>query len=148
MGIVERFQEYAAAFEDTYKTDDWSILEPYFTEDAVYETLADPPFAAKHEGRDVVFTQLKQTLDTLDRRFSRELEVLEGPAERSGAVWLHWRVTYRAPDLPPLVMEGEETATFSGERIQRLEDRFSPGTSSGATQWLQEHGAKLGPVGG
>ena len=31
------FMEYAAAFEQTYVDDDWSRLEPFFSEHAVYE---------------------------------------------------------------------------------------------------------------
>lgn len=44
MSQVRRFQEYADAFEKVFENDDWSVLEPYFTEDAVYETIAGPPF--------------------------------------------------------------------------------------------------------
>ena len=45
MGMTDSFLAYAAAFEDAYATDDWSKIEPYFTEDAVYETFAEAPFA-------------------------------------------------------------------------------------------------------
>ena len=63
MNPIERFGQYAAAFEDVFKSDDWSLLEPYFTEDAVYETIADAPFAGIQAGRDTLFAQLKQTLE-------------------------------------------------------------------------------------
>ena len=43
MSIVDRFAAYAAAFEDAYTSDDWSKLDPFFTEDAAYETFEDPP---------------------------------------------------------------------------------------------------------
>ena len=149
MNPIERFSQYAAAFEDVFKSDDWSLLEPYFTEDAVYETIADAPFGGIQEGRDTLFAQLKQTLDNFDRRFdSRELDMLEGPLERDGGVWIRWRVTYRAADAPELVMEGEERAHFEGDRIRRLEDRFTPETSKAATDWFAANAGKLNPVGG
>ena len=37
MSILERYQGYAAAFEQTYEDDDWSRIEPFFAEGAVYE---------------------------------------------------------------------------------------------------------------
>ena len=37
MSIVDRYQAYADAFEQSYEDDDWSHVEPFFTEDAVYE---------------------------------------------------------------------------------------------------------------
>ena len=41
MGEIERFGEYAAAFEVAFEKDDWSVLEPFFTENAVYETFGE-----------------------------------------------------------------------------------------------------------
>lgn len=147
MSEIERFGAYAAAFEAVYENDDWSLLDEYFSEDAVYETLADPPFGGRHEGRETLFKDLKQTLDTFDRRFdSRELELLEGPEMRDGAVWIRWRATYRVGDAPPLSMDGEERATFQGDRIVRLEDRMPPETSKAATEWFEAHAGKLKPV--
>ena len=35
MNIKDRFLEYADAFEITYEDNDWSRLEPFFTEGAV-----------------------------------------------------------------------------------------------------------------
>ncbi len=147
MSLVDRFGAYAAAFEDFYKSDDASALEPYFTEGAVYETIALPPFAGVQEGRDAVFRHLKSSLDGFDRRFdSRELELLEGPQDRDGAVWIRWRGTYRVAGAPPMVIEGEETATFDGDRISRLEDRFNDDSARGALAWFEEHGGKLKTV--
>ena len=121
MSLAERFAQYAATFEEVYKRDDWSLLDEYFTEDAVYETFADPPFGGVLEGRDAIFSQLKTILDTFDRRFeSRDLKLIDGPNEQDGAVWIRWRVTYRVGTAPALVIEGEETAHFEGDRIRRL----------------------------
>jgi hypothetical protein len=144
MSLVDRFNEYAAAFEIVFEKDDWSLLEPYFTEDAVYETIADEPLAGLHEGRSALLGHLRQSLDSFDRRFeARELEVLEGPEERDGSVWMRWRATYRVADAPPLVMEGEEMARFQGDRIQRLEDRFAPNAAKDMLAWMNQHAARL-----
>jgi hypothetical protein len=34
---IQRFAEYAAAFERAFASDDWSVVEPFFTVDAEYE---------------------------------------------------------------------------------------------------------------
>ncbi len=147
MSLTERFAQYAAAFEEVYKKDDWSLLDEYFTEDAVYETFADPPFGGVLEGRDAIFSQLKTILDTFDRRFeSRDLELLDGPNEQDGAVWVRWRVVYRVGTAPALVVEGEETANFEGDRIRRLEDRFTDESVKEVTRWLEEHGSQMKPA--
>ena len=36
MDLVTRFAQYADAFEEVFVNDDWSSLEPYFTENAVW----------------------------------------------------------------------------------------------------------------
>ncbi len=41
MSIADRYQSYAEAFEETYKDDDWTRIEPFFTEDAVYEAAPE-----------------------------------------------------------------------------------------------------------
>ncbi|MCZ6464612.1 MAG: nuclear transport factor 2 family protein [Proteobacteria bacterium] len=146
MDPIARFGEYATAFEDVYKSDDWSLLDPYFTDDAVYEIEADPPFGARHEGRAVIYKALKESLDNNDRRFaSRNLELLEGPKNVDGAVWIRWRATYTLEGAPDFVMNGEETAHFEGDRISRLVDVFTEETQKNALAYLRAHGDKLPP---
>jgi ketosteroid isomerase-like protein len=144
MGLVQRFMEYAEAFEAAYASDDWSKLDAYFTEDAVYETVAEPPFANRTQGRDAVKAFFKQIVDNFDRRFtSRKVELIEGPTERPGHVWLRWVSTYTLADAPPLRMEGEEIAEFDGDRIKRLEDRMSAAATQRTMQYMAEHAARL-----
>lgn len=148
MSRIARFQQCAAAFEDAFKSDDWSVVEPYFTEDAVYELFGGEPFDGRHEGRQAILSALKLSLDNFDRRFdSRRLDFIERPVERDGKVWMRFRATYRIGDAE-LELEGEETAEFEGDRIRRLEDRFAPEASKTTLAFLAEHGEKLGPVGG
>jgi hypothetical protein len=148
MDPIARFHEYAAAFEDVVQNDDWSLLEPFFSEDAVYEILGGEPFAGRHEGRDAVLAHLKRSLDGFDRRFeSRRIEFLEGPVLREGSVWFRWRVGYQSPGLPELVLDGEEVVTFEEERIRRLEDRFPPQMSHITEGWFRAYGERLPPLG-
>jgi hypothetical protein len=147
--MIERFAAYADAFERTVETNDTSHIEPFFTEDAVYQTTGGPPFEGIQEGRDQVFAHLVGSLDGFDRRFAtREVQMLEGPLERDGAVWMRWRARYTRPGLPDLVIEGDETAHFEGERIRRLTDDFDPASVRAALAYLEEHGEALGASNG
>ena len=144
MDLVARFAEYAVAFEKVFENDDWSLLEPFFTADAVYETVGPEPFAGRHEGQRAVFQALKASLDGLDRRFeTRNLSLLEGPTLEDGAVWLRWRAVYAAEGVPELVIEGEERAWFEGDRIARLEDRFGEESARAALEYFNTHGSQL-----
>lgn len=148
MSLIDRFNQYADAFERFFESGDPKVLEPYFVSDAVYEIHADPPLAARHEGRNRIFQGLRESVDSFDKRFERRrLEIIEGPTEQDGRVWIRWRVTYSSPGAPPLVMSGEETATFEGDRIVRLEDRFPPEVVRGVVAWMTEHGSTLQPGG-
>jgi hypothetical protein len=144
MDSITRFGEYAATFEEVVRSDDFSLLEPFFTEDAVYEIVGGKPFGGRHEGRDAVLGYLKASLDGFDRRFdSRQLELLDGPALREGSVWFRWRASYKSADLPELVVDGEERVTFEADRIRRLEDFFPPEISQLTQHWFEHYGDRL-----
>lgn len=147
MGQIERYVAYATAFEEAYASDNWSILEPFFTEDAVYEFIAPAPFGGKYEGRAAVLAQFKNSVNGLDRRFdSRVVDVLEGPSEKDGAVWIRWAGTYTLAGTPDLRMEGEERAMFAGDRIRRLTDSITDAEAGRAGSYFAQHGTKLKPV--
>lgn len=145
MSKIPRFAAYAAAFEKCVASDDWSQLEPFFTEDAVYDVPVAPPLGGRHEGRAAVLAFFQDILDRFDRRFeSRELALLEGPKETGDAVWIRGSATYRAAGVPPLVLELEETATFEGDRIRLLQDRYEPAMEKAVAEYLKAYGEQLG----
>jgi hypothetical protein len=147
MDQVKRFGEYAAAFERVYQSNDWSQLEAFFTQDAVYVVHGGPPFGARAEGREALIAQLRSSVDAFDRRFpSRRLELLEGPTLRDGCVWLRWRASYSGPGIPELVLDGEESAHFDGDRIRLLEDRFPPEASHISEMWFRSFAKLIAPA--
>ena len=149
MDPLERFDEYANAFEDAFKSDDWSVVEPFFIEDAVYEISGTPPFGGRHEGRDAILEYMQRSVDSFDRRFDeREIEIIDGPHLMDDAVWMQWRVTYTVADAPDLVLEGEERVEFEGGQIRLLEDTYPDGASEPVLAYFEEHADKLNPVGG
>jgi len=147
MGQVQRFEAYADAFEKAFEADDFSLLEPYFEPDAVYEIIGEPPLAGVHQGRVAVLEHLRNSVDSFDRAFdSRNLEILEGPEERDHGAWIRWRATYGVAGAPDFSMEGEEEVWFEEDRIVRLEDRYPAGVAAAVVRYLEEHGSKLHPV--
>jgi len=141
MSKIPRFAAYAAAFEKAYANDDWSLVEPFFTEDVVYETGLGPPFGGTVTGRAAILAYFR---DIVDRFESRELALLEGPEQEGDAVWIRGSATYRAPGVPDFVLELEETTRFDGDRIRRLEDRYSPAMQQALADHLKAYGGKLG----
>ena len=145
MSKIARFAAYAAAFEKSFQSDDWSLVGPFFTEDAVYEVGLEPPMGGTFEGREQILAYFKQVLDQFDRHFaSRELALLEGPKEDGDSVWIRGSATYRAPGVPAFVLELKEVVRFDGDLINRLEDHYTPAMQQATAAYLKEHGARLG----
>lgn len=147
MSLIARFAKYAAAFEEAYKSDDWSVVAPYFADDAVYEIRDVPaPLGGRFEGRAAVLAYFKSVLDGFDRRFeSREIALVKGPREEGRSVWIRGRATYVAARVPGLTFELEETTTFdANDRISRLEDRYDPETIRALADYVETYGEKLG----
>jgi hypothetical protein len=139
MSIAERYLAYADAFEETYEDDDWSRIEPFFTEDAVYESGPGEDAV----GRDAVLAKLKSGVDGLDRKMDARTPHFESPAVEGDTLRMDWTVTYSKAGLPDLVLSGVEIAVFEGDRIARLRDEIDPETAKAMGEWIAEHGAAV-----
>jgi hypothetical protein len=126
VGLVARFEAYAADFERTYADDDWSRLEPYFTEDATYSTPAN---GVRVPGRQNVLAVLRAAVSGFDRRCdSRTLVTTQGPREEGDQVSREWEATFTLAGAPELRITGSERAVFRGDRIVLLEVVLRPET--------------------
>ncbi len=137
MSIQDRYQAYAAAFEESYADDDWSRIEQYFTEDAVYE--GDPDA----RGREAVLAKLKGGIDAFDRKMDKRIPDFHAPTVEGNTLVMKWTVTYEKAGAPDLVISGIETAVFEGDRIALLRDDFDPEAQKIMGEWMAAHGAKL-----
>jgi len=137
MSILDRFQAYADAFERSYDDDDWSHVEPYFTEGAVYE--GDPDA----RGRDAVLAKLKNGVDNFDRRMDSRAPDFEPPTVEGDTLTMKWSVSYTKAGAPDLRISGVETAVFEGDRIALLRDTFDPEAQKAMGEWMAQHGALL-----
>jgi hypothetical protein len=137
MGIQDRYLEYADAFEESYEDDDWSRIEQYFTENAVYE---GEPLA---RGRAAVLARLKNGVDNFDRRMDSRTLSFDKPTVKGDTVTVRWKATYTKKGLPDLTISGAELAKFDGNRIQMLRDEFDPAAEKAMGDWMQKHGKTL-----
>jgi hypothetical protein len=121
--LVERFEAYATDFERTFMDDDWSRLEQYFTEDAMYSTPAN---GLRVSGREKVLATLRAAVSGFDRRCdTRSLASTEGPRQEGNEVLRRWAARFTVAGAPDLEIEGGERAKYRGERIQLLEVTLS-----------------------
>jgi len=138
MNILKRFGAYAEAFEQTYQDDDWSRLEPYFTEDAAMEGLTNSV-----QGRSNVLVQLRAGVDELDRRMDERVPSFEPPTVEGNTLTMNWSVIYKKAGIPDLVLNGVETAVFEGDQIKHLRDELDAETQKRTQEWMAAHAAKL-----
>lgn len=137
MSIQDRYQAYADAFEESFVDDEWTRLEQYFTENAVYE--GDP----EARGRDALLAKLKNGVDNFDRKMDKRIPDFQTPSVEGDTLTMSWSVTYEKAGAPDLVISGVETAIFEGDRIALLRDTFDPAAEKAMGEWMAEHGAKL-----
>lgn len=138
MSIADRYQAYADAFEQAYADDDWSRIEPFFTEDAVYE--AGPDTA---RGREAVLARLKTAVDAFDRRMDSRTPDFETPMVDGDTLTMKWTVTYRKAGCPDLAISGVEIARFEGDRIALLRDEFDPSAMAALGEWMGKYADEL-----
>ncbi len=137
MSILDRYRAYAEAFEESFVDDDWSRIEPFFTEDAVYE--GDPDA----RGREAVLAKLRAGIDSFDRKMDRRIPDFQPPTVEGNRLVMKWTVTYEKAGAPDLVLSGVETADFEGDRIARLRDDFDPEAQKAIGEWMTQNRAKL-----
>jgi len=138
LNIAHRYQDYAEAFEETYEDDDWTRIEPFFTEDAVYKSQGEDA-----HGREAVLAKLKGGVDTFDRNMDSRTPDFQPPTVEGNTLTMDWKVTYTKAGCPDLVISGRETAVFEGDRIALLRDELDPAAEEAMGDWMAANGAKL-----
>ena len=134
------FDAYAAAFEAAFDSNDWTVLEPFFTEDASSELNG-----TRVEGRSAVLQSFHDSVTMFDRRFDgRALRFVEGPVVEDGVVRLKAVTRYERRGLPTLEVVGEEWFHFAGDRIQRHLDQVL--NLDEVMGYLALHGDALRPL--
>jgi hypothetical protein len=142
---TEAFLDYAAAFEEAYESDNWSVLEAHFTEDATYVVPGGPPLGKTVEGLNNILSSFQSDVNAFDRKFDvRIVEFVEPPFEDRGVVHAPWRGVYRKEGVPDLELRGVEMAHFKGVRLQRLISNVDETQQENVLDWLSKHAAAVG----
>ena len=147
MNILERFMEYALAFEETLKDDNWQRLETYFAPNAVYKTNSAPLFPPVCDGREAVLAGLKDALDLFDRRFdTRTVDVTGEPEIGTDSIAFNWTGVYAREGIDDLKIAGREEIKYNGNEIIHMEDFWADGMISKIDDFLKTHDASLKPA--
>jgi len=139
MNIQDRFTEYADAFEITYEDNNWPRLEPYFTEDAIY----DSGLGESAHGLAAVMAKLEGAIDGFDRLMDTRVIDFTPLITEGDTVSTHWTARYSKAGVPDLQFGGTEYARFEGDRIAHLRDELDPGTEEALGSWMAQHGESL-----
>jgi hypothetical protein len=143
MSTPERcFYGYAVAFEQTYVDDDWSRLEPFFADDAVYEVRGGA-LGSTVRGRAAVLRGMKKAVDGFDRHCTRHVELTGEPQSEGDTVTAPWRATYDRAGAPTLVFDGTSIATVQAGRIVHLVDEYLPSEATKVADWIRDHAPGL-----
>ena len=137
---IEVFISYAGAFEQTYSDDDWSRLEIYFSDDAVYEVRGGP-LACRLTGPSAIFAGLKKSLDGMDRKSEeRTIDVTDGPSvtptDDGEEVSLGWHANYLFPGAGTTGFPGRTVAEVSNGKIVAMRDEYSDEALDNFAQWV------------
>lgn len=148
MSTCSKFIQYAMAFEQAAATDQWSLLEPLFADDALHVVNDGGPFAGTDRGPAAVVAGLRRVVHGIDRRFDARIpEIIEGPELRGDGVWMRFRLRLRRAGLPDFLVDGEHLTVHRGGKIVEFHETLAPGHGERATAYLQQHDAALLPAG-
>ena len=142
---VERFCGYAEAFERAFESDDWSVLKPYFSQDAIYEVPGGPPFGKLVNGLENIISSFQSDVNSFDRKFDQRIvELVKPPYEQGPVVHAHWRAVYKKEGIPDLELRGVEQAHFQADKIHRLVSVFDDAQEQSVLEWLGRHAPSVG----
>ena len=139
MSIQDRFLAYANDFEITFEDNDYSRLEQYFTEAAIY----DSGLGEAAHGLAAVMAKLEGAVDGFDRLMDTRALETAPPITEGDTVRMHWTGTYTKSGAPDLQFSGTEYAQFEGDRMCLLRTEWDPGSEEALNNWLTDHGEVL-----
>lgn len=137
---------YLEAFEQAYTSDNWNLIDPYFTADASYRVDGGPPFSGHWSSLEGIKTQFKTILDEFDRRFDERIpELLGRPKLKEDAILFEWKATYKLAGVPDFVLVGKSAAHMRDGQIYELIDFISPEDCLAGANYLLRWREKLKP---
>ena len=144
MTKCSEFILHTIAFEQAFITDDWALLEPFYSADAVHTVVDGGPFEGEDIGPKAIAAGLGRGVNLVDRRFDVRIpQIIEGPIVRGDEIWMRFRLTFKRAGLPELNVEGEHSTIHRDGQIVEFREVLAPGHGDRAEKYLEEHDAGL-----
>jgi hypothetical protein len=146
MNLLANFLEYAQAFEDSYKDDDWQRLERFFAPDAVYRVVGSCSWDCEIRGRTQLLAAIRKFVNEFDRHCTRVLRPDGPPLVGSDSVRVRGTAAYTRGSSDELAISIELIAQYDAEgRILRLSDVYPPELEARLKAWLARWAPDLHP---
>jgi hypothetical protein len=146
MNLLQKFLEYAQAFEETYKDDDWKRLERFFAPDAVYRVVGSPGFDCDVRGCGEILAAMRKFVDGFDRHCdTRVLAPAGAPVIGEDTVRVWGVATYKRGDSDELPLRIELIAQYEDGLIVRLSDVYPADNEARVRAWMERWAPDLDP---
>jgi len=143
--LLQRFAEYAQAFEKTYVDDDWTRIEPYFAPDAVYRVVGSTSWDCDVRGRAQIVAAIRKFVDEFDRKCTRTVRRAGAPLEGVDAVRIPAVAAFTRGNSDELTLHIELIAQYRDGLIIRLSDVFAPESEARLRTWIERWAPDLHP---
>lgn len=148
MSDLQSFFVFAQAFELAYYADDFAMLEPFFTEDAVRRVRNGGSQDRDDVGRAAVIDGLRRATHEFERRFDARIpEIVEGPVTREDGVWMRFRLTACREGIDDVSIEGDHLVRLRGGKISAIEERLLGDSAARMDAALRDDAKRLRQVG-
>jgi hypothetical protein len=140
--LLQRFVEYAQAFEKTYVDDDWTRLEPYFAPDAVYRVVGSTSWDCEVRGRAEVLAAIRKFVNEFDRKCTRTV--------RPGRAYIGADAV-RVPGIATFTRQLGRATLHRDDRAvsrradHRLSDVFATENEASLRAWIERWASDLHP---
>lgn len=143
--LLQRFAEYAQAFEKTYVDDDWTRVEPYFAPDAVYRVVGSTSWDCEVRGRAQIVAAIRKFINEFDRHCKRTVRPAGPPVEGADAVRIPAVATFMRGDSDELTLHIEMIAQYRDGLIVRLSDVIAAESEACLRTWSERWSPDLQP---
>ena len=135
--LLQRFFAYAQAFEKTYVDDDWTRIEPYFAEDAVYRVVGSTSWDCEVRGRSRIAAAIRKFVNEFDRKCTRTIRPAGKPFVGADTVRVFGSASYTIGDSDELVLEIEIIAQYRDGQMIRLSDVYRAENEARVRAWIE-----------
>jgi hypothetical protein len=145
--MLEIWQWWVAAFDQSVEDDQWDRLSPFLTDDVIY-SVSGVPYACELRGRDAVIAGFAKSIRGFDRHFDERhwygvgIKLCEPNLITGRAMG-----RYVMKDKPELYFSASSLWLFRGQQLSMMSDIYDTSEVDvmRAFQWLEQYGDGLDP---